>query len=296
MPIYTIVKLLISISLVFSSTDKSLDIQGHRGARGLMPENTIPGFLKALELGVTTLELDVVISKDQQVVISHEPYFSNVICLDSLGNVIPKNQAKTHNIYTLTYHQIQQYDCGSKVNPKYPQQQKMVIYKPLLGEMIRQVEEYILQKDLSPVNYNIEIKSTQEGDNIYHPEVDKFCELVYNEIKSQLPMERVNIQSFDFRALRYMHNHHPEVVLSVLIENVKSVDKNIEELGFQPQIYSCYYKLITPELLSRLHQYNMRVIPWTVNEVEDMERLINLGVDGLITDYPDRALQFLKSK
>ncbi len=82
----------------------------------------------------------------------------------------------------------------------------------------------------------------------------------------------------------------------MLVENVKSVDKNIEELGFQPQIYSCYYKLITPALLSLLHQYNMRVIPWTVNEVEDMERLINMGVDGLITDYPDRAKQFLKSK
>ncbi|MCZ6694482.1 MAG: glycerophosphodiester phosphodiesterase family protein [Bacteroidetes bacterium] len=94
MPIYTIVKLFISISLVFCSTDKSLDIQGHRGARGLMPENTIPGFLKALDLGVTTLELDVVISKDQQVLVSHEPYFSHVIRLDSLGNAITKNRQK----------------------------------------------------------------------------------------------------------------------------------------------------------------------------------------------------------
>ena len=100
------------------------DIQGHRGARGLEPENTIPAFILALDSGVTTLELDVVITKDKQVVVSHEPWISSSICLDTAGNAIPEKDEKKLNIYQMTYDQVAKYDCGSKGNDKFPQQEK----------------------------------------------------------------------------------------------------------------------------------------------------------------------------
>jgi glycerophosphoryl diester phosphodiesterase len=300
--------LLITSQSISAQYIPRFDIQGHRGARGLRPENTIPAFLYALDSGVTTLEMDVAITKDKLVVVSHEPWMSAEICLDPNGNDIPKKEEMKYNIYQMTYEQVKQFDCGLKPHERFPEQQKMKIHKPLLSEVIIAVENHIKNFSIYEVDYNIEIKSMPEGDKKFHPTPEEYSELVFNLIDQYLPLERLVIQSFDFRVLKYWHEKHPEVRLAALIENKKTVDQNLNALGFIPSIYSPDFHLLTNESVEYLHTklisqpepekktpnspYKLRVIPWTVNEIDDMLILKGMGVDGFITDYPDRAAKF----
>jgi glycerophosphoryl diester phosphodiesterase len=265
------------------------DLQGHRGARGLKPENSITGFITALQYGVTTLELDVVITKDKQVLVSHEPFISPEICFDSTGSIFT-NPTK-YNIYQLTYDQLQKFDCGSKVNSQFPQQQKEITHKPLLKDVIIAIENHIKSYTHYEVDYNIEIKSEQVGDGKLHPVPKEFSDLVFTLINEYLPWERVVVQSFDFRVLQYWHINYPKVRLAALVENKKTIDENLAALSFSPSIYSPYYKLLNQQSVTDLKQKRIRVIPWTVNELEDMKRLKTWGVDGIITDYPNRAAE-----
>lgn len=267
------------------------DLQGHRGARGIKPENTIPAFIAALDAGVTTIELDVVITKDKQVVVSHEPWMSAEICLKPNGTEISDTESKAINIYNLTYNEVKQYDCGSKGNAHFPEQEKLKATKPLLTEVIAAVEDYIKSYTQYEVDYNIELKSSKTGDGKYHPAPGEFSDVVYNLLNQYLPLDRVVIQSFDFRILQYWHTKYPAVRLAALVENTKSIDDNLKDLGFTPSVYSPYYKLLSEEKVKEIKTKKMRIIPWTVNETEDMKRLRTWGVDGLITDYPNRAAE-----
>ncbi|MDW7694709.1 glycerophosphodiester phosphodiesterase family protein [Flammeovirgaceae bacterium SG7u.111] len=273
-----------------SNPTYDFDLQGHRGARGLLPENSIPAFLKAVEIGVTTLELDVVVSKDGKVVVSHEPWFNSSICLDPDGEKIEEDRDR-YNIYDRTYDQIRQFDCGSLGNPRFPQQEKMSVYKPLLSEVIAEVEK-ASKASGKELMYNIEIKSSVEGDYKFHPSPETFSDFVYRTISDVLPAERFCIQSFDFRILKYWHQKYPEYTLAALVGNEESWEQNVEALGFTPAIYSPHFKLITQENVNQLHEEGIQVVPWTVNEKSDMLQLLEWGVDGLITDYPDRAIEF----
>lgn len=264
------------------------DLQGHRGCRGLMPENTIPAFLRAIDLGVTTLELDLAVSKDGKLIVSHEPYMSSEICLDTLGNEIPDSAQLSHNIYQMTVDQIRLYDCGSKIHPRFPEQEKMPVTKPLLSEVISAVKDYELGKGKKPLRWNIEIKSSEESDNLYHPTPAVFSDIVFSELDGELIWDFVTIQSFDFRVLAYFHQKYPQVTLAALVENDLGLDRNLENLGFKPDIYSCDFTLLSRQSVDSLHHEGIKVIPWTVNEVADMKQLKDWGVDGLITDYPDR--------
>ncbi|MFD2938095.1 glycerophosphodiester phosphodiesterase family protein [Spirosoma flavum] len=287
----------------------TFDVQGHRGCRGLMPENTVPAFLKALDLGVTTLEMDVVISKDQQVVVSHDPYFSSAFSIAPNGIPVDKKEQKSLVLYQMNYDDIKRYDVGSNGNPAYPEQQKLKIYKPLLSEVIEQAEAYRKAKNLPLFSYNIEIKSDPSEYNKSQPEPAAFCDLVQKVLNKQFMAERVNanrivIQSFDFAILNQWkkgvdhisadagsepENKYPKVRLSALVENLRSPEKNLEELDFKPDIYSPHFRLVSQDKITRLHKQGIKVIPWTVNQRDDMKRLKEWGVDGLITDYPDRA-------
>lgn len=267
------------------------DVQGHRGARGLMPENTIPAFMYAIDAGVTTLEMDLAITKDGQVVVSHEGWVTAAIGLDTLGNPIKEKDEKKHNIYKMNYKDVAKYDVGSKVNERFPDQQKMKVSKPLLKDVIMTVEDYIKGHALYEVDYNIEIKSEPEGDNKFHPKPAEFSDIVFNLIDQYLPWDRVVIQSFDFRVLKYWHEKHPEVRLSALVENLNTIDENLKALGFTPAIYSPEFHLLSKDEIRSCHTKRMRVIPWTVNDPKEMEELKSWGVDGIITDYPDKAKQ-----
>lgn len=282
-------------STVYGQTSQiyipKFDLQGHRGARGLRPENSIPAFLLALDSGVTTLEMDLAITKDKQVVVSHEPWMAAPICLKPDGSSITPREEKKFNIYQMTYEAVKKFDCGSKGNAKFPEQQKMKIAKPLLTDVIVAVEDHIRNYSQYEVDYNIEIKTSPEGDKKFHPTPEEFSEMVYRLIDQYLPLERVIIQSFDFRVLKYWHEKYPDVRLAALVENTKSVYRNLSELGFNPSVYSPDFKLLEKEDVLYLQKQKMRVIPWTVNEVEDFKKMRLLGIDGLITDYPDRAAQ-----
>ena len=279
-----------------SMTDiANLDVQGHRGARGLMPENTLPAFERALALGVSTLELDVVISKDHQVVVSHEPWFSGIICTQPSGEPVPHEREKDFKMYELTYEEIKQFDCGLRENPRFPDQEKMRAYKPLLREVVALAEQYDRQDNLPAIKYNIETKSTPAGDDLFHPDPETFTHLLLEVLEETDILDRATLQSFDPRTLRIAKERHPEMSLALLVgdHDEWDMDQHVENLGFIPTIYSPYYKLVDAPLLASAHEQGMLVIPWTINTKEEMQALVQLGVDGIITDYPDVGMQLL---
>jgi len=266
----------------------SYDLQGHRGSRGIMPENTIPAMIKALDLGAITLELDLAITKDGVVILSHEPWMNPVICLDPEGNELENND-RSHNIFQMNYDEVLQYDCGSKFHPGFPQQVKFHVTKPRLDDLIEVAEKYVRDFELVLPNYNIEIKSMPEGDGVYHPDPSEFSEKVVSLLLDKLPLERFNIQSFDFRVLQYIHKKYPQITLAMLVQNAGIAEEQLQVLGFQPGIYSPYFSALTKEIVDSIHKKGMKVIPWTVNTSEQMEKLLDMGVDGIITDYPNLA-------
>ena len=267
-----------------------LDVQGHRGCRGLLPENTIPAFVEALKLGVTTLELDVVISQDEQVVVSHEPFLSHIICRTPDGRSIAEEEEKDFNLYEMSYREITRCDCGSNPHPQFPAQENFTAYKPLLRDVIDTVEQLIATKGLPSVVYNIETKSSPKGDGVFHPKPDKFTDLVLADIEEKGIEDRVVIQSFDVRTLQQIHKKKSSLTLALLVGNTDSLVKNLTKLGFTPQIYSPYFQLVDKDLIETVQQKDMKIIPWTVNEPEDIRRMIDLQVDGIISDYPDRVI------
>jgi glycerophosphoryl diester phosphodiesterase len=268
---------------------RSYDLQGHRGARGLLPENALPGFRRALELGVTTLELDLGISRDALVIVSHEPWFSSSICLMPDGQPVLAGEEQSHNIYELTYAEIARYDCGSRGNPAFPEQVAMPATKPLLDSVIVHAEAYAALHGLPSVLYNMEIKSWPDRDGVFHPAPGPFARLVYDVIEAHGVTERTFIQSFDPRALEAMRTVDPTVRLVLLVDNNLGLETNLGGLTFTPAVYSPHHRLVDAELVEAVHRRGMKLIPWTVNDPGAMQRLVALGVDGIITDYPDRA-------
>ncbi len=266
-----------------------LDVQGHRGCRGLMPENTIQGFIKAIDLGVTTLEMDAVITKDNQVILSHETFFNHEITTRANGDTITQIEEKELNIYHMTYEEVKQFDVGVKPHARFPQQQKMAAVKPRLADVIDSVELYIQSHNLPPVNYNIETKSSPLTDNLYHPQPEQFVDLLVGVILQKGISQKVIIQSFDRRTLQYLHTKYPEFKTALLVEDydIKNFDQQINLLGFYPTIYSPAESLVTRYLVQQCHNKNVKIIPWTINSRQRINELIADGVDGIITDYPN---------
>jgi glycerophosphoryl diester phosphodiesterase len=285
-----------SASSKSTAMKKDFDFQGHRGCRGLLPENSIEGFIKALDLGVTTLEMDVVITADNEVLLSHDPYFSHLICTGPNGLEITENNEKDHVIYRMTYAETKRYDCGSKKHPSFPEQVNIPLQKPLLLDVIQKSEQHARKTGRSLPYYNIETKSTPEGDGTLHPAPDEFASLLAKVIFETGIEERAIVQSFDIRTLQYLQRAYPTLKLALLIENLASPENNLEKLGFTPEIYSPYYKLVNKKLVEYCAKEQMKLLPWTVNEPSDMEDLIDLGVDGIISDYPDRFSTFIPNQ
>ena len=261
--------------------------QGHRGTRGHMPENTIAAMKKGLDLGAQVLELDVVISKDKQVVVSHDAYFGSEISLKPNGDTISTAEEKSLLLYSMNYADIKKYDVGSRHNTKFPQQQNFPAYKPLLSALIDSTDAYAKQKGLPLPSYNIEIKSQPKTDGIEQPAPPEFVELVMNVLKGRKMENRMNIQSFDVRPLQLIHQKYPNIKLAFLTANAKTIADNFADLGFEPNYYSPYYKTVTADGVKFCQDKGIKIIPWTVNTKEEIDALIALKVDGIITDYPD---------
>ena len=263
--------------------------QGHRGARGLLPENTIPAFKKAMDLGMNTLELDIAVSADKQIIVTHEPWMSAEICLDKDGKEMTEAQGKDLHLYKMTAAEIALYDCGSKNHPRFPEQKKMKAVKPSLKDMVTAVEAYAKEKNYPLPFYNIEVKSQEDYDTVLSPPIAEFVRLTITEITDLGIKERTNLQSFDLRALEEMHKQDSTIDVAYLVEFELDAPAALKNLSFKPEIYSPYYKLVNEDMMRKMKKRDIKVIPWTVNETEEMKELIALGVDGIITDYPNRV-------
>lgn len=274
--------------VVADKISRVFDLQGHRGARGFRPENTITAFINAVNRGVRTIELDVVISKDSQLVVSHEPFLNHTICLDTAGKTIAEADEKNWNIYRMTTAQVRKCDCGSLGNPNFTEQKKQKAFKPTLTEAILAIEAYAKNRNIRPLFYNIETKSRPEWDNKYHPVPKEFVRLLFKKLSKLNVLHRVFIQSFDVRTLQEFKKINPHPKLVLLVSNKQSFDENLKKLGFIPAVYSPHYKLVTAQLIKQAHAKNVQIIPWTVNEENEAQKLKKMGVDGLITDYPGR--------
>jgi glycerophosphoryl diester phosphodiesterase len=265
--------------------------EAHRGGRGLMPENTIPAMKSAIDLGVTTLEMDTHISKDGQVFLSHDHHVNPSFILDPKGQEIPEPDNKKNPFYQMDYATIKKYDAGSKINTKFPEQKKIKTYMPLLSELIDSVQTYIKLKGKKQVFYNIETKSSADGDNIFHPSPEKFVDLLVEVLESKKIIPYVVIQSFDVRTLQVINKKYPNIKTSFLIENKKSLEENMQILGFKPFIISPNYKMVNPEYLKKCKEQGMKVIVWTVNTKSEINKFKEMGVDGIISDYPNLLIK-----
>ncbi len=292
--VFLLFSLLITTSIL-AQTPRPFSIEGHRGARGYVPENTIPSFKKALEQGADTLELDVVVSKDGKLVVSHEAWFSSVISLDKDGKRIPPDRQRENNIYKMTYDQVKLFDVGSIGNKDFPMQEKMKVVKPLLKDVFTEISKFVKERKLARPRYNIEIKMDPKGDDIFHPFPDVFARIVYDEVKAAKMLDKVIVQSFDVRPLQELRKIAPKMPLAFLVSNKDGIDRNLAKLGFSPDTYSPHYSLVDTSLMTACRTRGIKVIPWTVNEMADLEYMKTFDLDGIITDYPDRAVKVFKN-
>ena len=165
----------------------------------------------------------------------------------------------------------------------------MAATKPLLENVIDSAEHYAEEKKHPKLFYNIETKSLPATDGQYHPAPQEFVDVLMDVIGSKGIQDRVIIQSFDFRTLQYVHKRYPFMRTAMLIEDFdkRGLDQQLKDLGFNPTIYSPDYSLVNEKLISDCHALKIKVIPWTVDDKVSIDRLRSIGVDGIITDYPD---------
>ncbi|QIX61534.1 glycerophosphodiester phosphodiesterase [Hymenobacter sp. BT18] len=265
-------------------------IHGHRGCRGLYPENTLPAFRHAVTLGVEVLELDVVISADSQVVVSHEPWMSSAICRTPAGQPIAPDEQLQHNLYALSYPEIRRYDCGSTRHPAFPAQQSVPAYKPLLREVIQDVDRLSLALGRPLVRFSVELKSEPAGEGHFQPPPRQFLDLVVRELQALQVLARTTLLCFDKRILQLAHQLLPGMAVCLLVEDKQPHADHLQELGFVPTVYGPNFPLVSSELVTDLNELGIQLVPWTVNEYPDFHRLLAFHPAGITTDYPDRFL------
>ncbi|RKO72884.1 glycerophosphodiester phosphodiesterase [Sphingobacterium puteale] len=266
-----------------------LSLEAHRGGRGLYPEESIAAMKNSIDLPqVTTLEMDCHITKDRKVVVFHDDYLNPKFVLKPDGSELAEKD-KSLKIFAINYKDLLKYDIGSKFYKEFPEQKKQVTRIAKLADLIDSTEAYALQKRNAPLFYNIEVKSSENKDGIYHPRVEEFVDLVVQVITEKKIAARTVIQSFDIRAVKYLNKAYPQIKVSYLIDAnyAKNATETIEALGFTPFIISPQYKLVNRDFVKQYHKANVKVIPWTVNTKAEIEQLKVLKVDGIISDYPN---------
>ena len=263
--------------------------EAHRGGRGLYPENSIGAMKMAIGLPkVTTLEMDCHISKDNKVVVFHDDYLNPKFIQYTDGKPLSGKDNKG-TVYDYNYADLSRFDIGSKFYKDFPKQEKTPTAIPLLADLIDETEALAKKMRTAPMFYNIETKSTEGKDGIYHPDPRQFSDLLLQVVIDKGIAPRTVIQSFDKRTIQYIHRTYPQIKTSYLIsgKNKKNVAQLVEELGYRPFIISPYYTLVTPTFVNDAHKAGIKVLPWTVNDKAEIEKLKKLGVDGIISDYPD---------
>lgn len=249
----------------------------------------------AIDLGVDVLELDVMISKDSLVVVSHEERMSAEYVTKPDGTRVTKEEEASLVLFEMPYDDIRRYDTGLAGDSRYPMRTRIAACKPLLSELLDATEAYLQETNRRNVRYNIEIKASK-GKEQHHtaPDYKTFTDLCMAVIHEKGLGERVTIQSFDARVLNYLHAKYPGTRTSYLIYlSATDFERNLAKLNFLPDVYSPKYTFVDESLVAQVHTLGMEILPWTVDAEADLQRLARLRVDGVITNYPDRALKLL---
>jgi glycerophosphoryl diester phosphodiesterase len=304
--------------LVLASPALAFDLEGHRGTRGLAPENTLAAFRRALEIGVTTIETDMAVTTDDVVVISHNPFLNPDLVRDPDGHWL---SSPGPPIRSLTFAELRRYDIG-RINPTSPYARQFPDQQAADGERFPKLSELFELGKASgkPVRFNIETKITPtSGANA--PDPATFARLVIAVVREANVGDRVTVQSFDWRTLVEVKRIAPDIETSCLTIQTQN-DDTVKQApdgaaspwhaGFALRDYggslpatakaagcgtwSMFWRNLTPKDVSAAHALGLKVLPWTVNERSDMRSLIDLGVHGIITDYPDRLREVMAEK
>ena len=300
-----------------ASTPRRIDLQGHRGARWHLPENTLPSFEFALQAGVTTLELDLAVTRDGVLVISHDPALNPDITRDAQGRFLP---ATGPNIIDLTWEQLQAYDVG-RIQPGTRYAGTFSEQRPLDGTRVprlRDLFELVSRSGNKTVKFAIETKITPlRSDQTPTPE--RFVELLLREVDGAGVADRVQVLSFDWRTLRRLQQVRPGMPTVYLTAQLQTLD-NLQirsggdspwTAGFQhrehgsvPKLiraaggthWSSFWRELDAAKVREAQSLGLKVLAWTVNDRDSMLRMLDFGVDGLVTDRPDLGAQVLKER
>jgi glycerophosphoryl diester phosphodiesterase len=263
-----------------------MDLQGHRGARGHAPENTLPSFELAVSMGVDTLELDVGVTRDGVVVIHHDRRLNPDVARHD-GRWV---SAPAPTINSLTYGELQGYDVG-RIRPGSEYAVRFPHQKPIDGTRIPRLSDLLVKLKNAKVRFNIETKLVpQAPDETLAPE--PFARAVIAEVRKAGVAQRTTIQSFDFRTLKVVEREAPEIVTAYLTSGKNSDPAVVHQAG--ARVWSPDFRDLDQEKMAHARKLGLRVIAWTVNEPDEIQRVLALKVDGIISDYPDRVRAALK--
>ena len=265
---------------IFAQGHKLIQVHGHRGARARMPENTMPAFEYAIGVGVDVLELDLAVTKDNVLVVSHDPILEAPVC---------KGPAARAVIHTLTLAEVKEWDCGSVQNPRFHEQ------AVIPGTRIPTFDEVLELAPRGTFEFNVETKSFVAHPE-YTPAPAEFARLLVETIKRHKLEKRVIIQSFDFRTLVAARRIAPEIRLSALYEQGPKDFVTLSREGANAEIVSPEHRLVTVEKVMAAHAKGLLVVPWTANTPEDWDRLTRAGVDAIISDDPSALIAHLKKE
>ena len=269
----------------------SIEVQGHRGYKGLYPENTLIAFEKAAEFGVDVLEMDLCVSQDHKVVVSHEPYMSARICKTPEGQYINPDSALSHNLYKMSYADISAFDCGTVYHEDFPLQKKIRASKPQLSDVFERI-----YPNYPDMRYNIEIKAHPRMDGLFTPGPEEYVKLVLEVISTKGMDEQSNLQSFDLRILEEIKRQNPQMRIALLVDENESISDKLDALSFKPEIISPHFNLLNRDNVNKYRTEGYKIIPWTVNNLSDLNHMIDLKVDAIITDYPNRLKPLLMNR
>jgi glycerophosphoryl diester phosphodiesterase len=303
-------------SVPANAQSRAFDLQGHRGARGLAPENTLAAFRRALEIGVTTIETDVAVTKDGVPVISHDPHLNPDLVRDETGKWLAE---RGPSIHSLTLAELRRYDIG-RTNPQSRYAQDFPEQRASDGERFPTLRDLLVlvRESGKPVRLAIETKLTPDnaGDTV---DPQTYVRVIVDALREAGLADRASILSFDWRTLRVLHDVAPEIPTTCLTIESKGMNTvasaadgkspwhaglALRDYGSVPALvaaagcrtWSVFWRNLTPALLEEAHAKHLTVLAWTVNAPPDMGRLIDMGIDGIVTDYPDRLRRAMSTK
>ncbi|MFA8449571.1 MAG: glycerophosphodiester phosphodiesterase family protein [Bacteroidales bacterium] len=267
-------------------------IIGHRGARGLLPENTLPGFIKSIEIGVDAVECDVFVTKDKKVIISHNPKISSIMGSNPDGSHVTKKQSDSLILYNMNYEDIVKFNIGLRQNPTCPEQKTLSAKIPLLTDLFETVKKFYNNHPeiRKRIVFFIEIKSWYKHDNLYTPPYDDYINSVMDVVQKHLTPRQVVIQTFDLRAMEFLNENYEEYTTQFLRAS-PGININLDSLSFTPKLYGSQLDQTNPKDYDTLLKKNIKLITWIPNSIPEMQKAFDiLKSDGIGTDYPNLAV------